>query len=167
MAKKKEEKLNIKYRVVGIKTIGLNIEACEVEEVNSLEALSEIDVDVDVALYLKDVKEGIIFECTINSSFYNKTSKKVHVKSSIKSQFEIVGLIGEQESKGKTSYNLPEPLILNIVSIAYSQARGVLSAHLAGTEYDQYLFLPLVPPAKLLDGISSSTEMQANKKAKT
>uniref|UniRef100_UPI00404A92AE hypothetical protein n=1 Tax=Gelidibacter sp. TaxID=2018083 RepID=UPI00404A92AE len=142
------------------KNITLNLRFAEIKVIK----YSQFDLEKD---FKKDDKPLIEFQsnfqfkvleleekisCLVSVSIVMIETKEEFAELKVENVFEIKPFKDVVMSKIKNSYEIPNEILHNLVSISISTVRGILSEKLKGTIVQNEVY-PLINPASLFENI--------------
>lgn len=127
---------------------------------NSLDSLNVKEFDIGKVGLSKgyrldfDADNGILtVEPTIDFVYRGTTDEVVKLFGVVvEMQFHLQDFEGIVNKIDDNTIDAPDPLIINLISIAYSTARGVLHCHTSKSDYEG-LYLPLTDPGEFKEAI--------------
>lgn len=140
------------------KNITLNLRFAEIK----VSKYSQYDLEKD---FKKDAKPLIEFQSNFQFKVLEKEerlsclvtvliiiieTKEVFAELKVENVFEIKPFKDVVKSKTEDSYDIPDAILYNLVSLSISTVRGILSEKLKGTIVQNEVY-PLVDPISLFD----------------
>lgn len=148
MAKIKENETNLAYRISKITTTEFSFVDKLMSEVQSIFASDDaLKTNLNISIDLNKERSEISFE--IHSILWNTKTNEELVKHTGKTIFSLVDLESSYNEEADT-YSLPDALMVQFYSIAYTHSRALLSVELLKTPYRELYFLPVIDPKSIL-----------------
>lgn len=142
------EQVEIGFRIVKIHTSKFLFEDLDEELLNELfDAPGALAVNMNTSLNIDKEKSTISLD--VGTELVKKETGSVLVGHLGRTSFLIKGL-DRVYDKEQDAYNLPDGLLIQLYSIAYTHARALLATEISPTVYKDKYFLPVVNPADFI-----------------
>ena len=145
---KKAKKENLGYRVSQIHSLKFSFKDIEPERLNRIfEAQNALALNTNTSLNIDKDKSTITID--INTILIDNQKEDVLVEHSGRTVYVVKGLDTAYNEDGN-NFNLPDGLIIQLFSIAYSHTRALLATEISPTIYKDKYILPIVDPKGFL-----------------
>ncbi|MBO6571638.1 hypothetical protein A8B79_00795 [Balneola sp. EhC07] len=135
-------KKNIQYRYTNIFLVSSNIIEPRVSDINEAIGGQPIKIQTETS-YDKDTNECFL---DIRVMLQSKLTNEELIDVRLRSSFIIKGIEAEDIDKEENI-----GILETLVSLSYSSTRGYLASLLTNYRYKDKVFLPVVPPKKLIE----------------
>ncbi len=140
------ESNQLSYRVDKIQTLKFSFHELSEEKVNRLfRGDDSLELNITTHLNIEDQLISIEIITLLKASETGKTL----VEHNGKTIFKVKGL--DQYRQGDSQYNLPDDLMQQLFSLAYSHARALVAVEIAPTIYNGRYMLPVIDPHDFLE----------------
>lgn len=145
---KKAKKENLGYKVSQIHSLKFSFKDIEPERLNRIfEAQNALGLNTSTSLNIDKEKSTITID--INTILIDNQKEDVLVEHSGRTVYVVKGLdIAYNEDDN--NFNIPDGLIIQLFSIAYSHTRALLATEISPTIYKDKYILPVVDPKVFL-----------------
>ena len=138
----------IGYKVVKINTTKFSFKEIEYQLVDEIFNNKDIlAIELEVGLGIEKDKSQIFLE--INTTLTDKKTDDILVAHTGKTTYSIQGLDSTYKTGGE-SFDLPDELVIQLYSLAYSHARALLSVELNSTVFKDKFYLPVIDPSNII-----------------
>jgi len=145
---KKEKQLQLGFKIVKIQTTKFSF--TDIEENKLVELINDpngLGININIALNIDSEKSTIAMD--VQTDLFNNESKQSLVEHIGRTVYFVDGL-EKTYNKEANAYDLPDVLLIQLYSIAYTHSRAMLSNEISPTCYRDKYFLPVINPAALL-----------------
>jgi len=145
---KKSNTDNIGYRISRIHSLKFSFKDIEIDRLNQIfETQNTLAINTSTSLNIDKEKSTIIID--INTQLIDSEKDDVLVEHSGRTVYIVKGLDGVY-NKDEDNFNLPDGLVIQLFSIAYSHARALLATEISPTIYKDKYILPVIDPSVIL-----------------
>ncbi len=145
---KEKEKAEIGYRIVKIHTSMFSYQEVEDENIETLfNGQDMLVINMNITLNIDKEKSSITID--IATELIEKSNEKVLIKHSGRTIYQVKGLEGVHDVEND-QYDIPDELLIQLYSIAYSHSRALLATEISPTIYKDKYFLPVINPSELI-----------------
>lgn len=133
----------LQYRLLGIKKLTSYLNSLDTLPIKNIE---EEKIGITKGFQLAFDQSTGIFTIRVMTDFLCQVETAEPVKlfgATIQCDYLFVDFEGAVKQTAENQVNIPDDLLITLMSVSYSSARGVLASLTAGTDY-QNIFLPLV-----------------------
>lgn len=140
----KKNKDNLGYRVSQIHSLKFSFKDIEIERLNKLfRTKNALALNTTTSLNIDNEKSTIIID--INTHLVDNQKDDILVEHSGRTVYAVKGL-DVVYNKDQNYFDIPDGLIIQLFSIAYSHARALLAIELSPTIYKDKYMLPVIDP---------------------
>ena len=137
------KKINVTFRISSIKTIRFNIDNSE--EIRNIDRKSFF-FNISLGTFINPTNKIIGFDViqfvSLDKEMSNKVSELIsHIEFEIVNFDEIV-----QKSEKLNEIKIPDQIMLTLISISLSTARGIFAAKVEGSALEG-VYMPVIDPA--------------------
>lgn len=136
-AENKNETFEVAIRKVKLQGFGVD-ESIEVPDINSV----NINLEQQVSFSIPDDLVTLV----ISTKFSVKGTEKIIAHAIVQNTFAIKNLARMRNRENPELLDLPDQLLIMILSISISHSRALMASSLMGTKY-QDMYIPIVNPA--------------------
>lgn len=149
MAKKTNtNKDNIGYRISQIHSLKFSFKDIEIERLNQIfETQNALALNTSTSFNIDKEKSTIIID--INTQLVDNEKENVLVEHSGRTVYIVKGL-DSVYNEDENNFDLPDGLVIQLFSIAYSHARALLATEISPTIYKDKYMLPVIDPRVFL-----------------
>ncbi len=108
----------------------------------------EKETGIQIQQSLQFNKSENTIEFILNINFTNKQGNVVFMSSRTSNIFLIPNLVQYENPKNPDTFNLPDAMIMTIVSLSITHARALISQNAEGTKFSN-IYLPIINPADI------------------
>lgn len=142
--KKNTKEIEFLYKIIKIHTSKFaHNEIDEGKFKSLLEASDELAVSMNLNLNIDNEKSLITVDVT--SKLTEKKTDLVLIEHTGRTVYSVKGLEQIHNAENNT-FEIPDNLLLQLYSMAYTHARALLAVELSPTMYKEQFFLPVVNP---------------------
>lgn len=142
------DKVKLSYRIKKIQTINFSfVEINKIDFESLVENPNGMGINIDVSLAVNADHKEITID--VSTKLFVTEDNNVLVAHTARTGFYVEGL-AQVQNKEQNSYDLPIGFSAQIIGIAYTHARALLSVEISPTVYRDGYFLPVIDPMKLL-----------------
>jgi hypothetical protein len=142
------KEIKIGYRVETIQTVKFSFEDISEEELNKLMSDPK-GLLIDVNIHTNINKESSTITLDVSTNLFKSNDNTLLVHHTGRTSYYIDGL-EKTANTNNTSFDLPNNLLIQLYSIAYTHARALLSVEISPTTYRNKYFLPVINPNSLI-----------------
>lgn len=136
----------LKYRITKIFTTKFSITDIQEEVLEKLlNSDTELNIKIDISLNVETPKISI----DVHSQLSNVAESTTLVEHTGRTLFFLEGL-EDYYNKQNDAFELPDNLLIQLHSIAYTHARALLATEISSTIYKDKYFLPVINPSDLI-----------------
>lgn len=144
----KDKKIKLGYKILKIHTTKFSFTDIDSDELtNLLDSKEDLGINVNVSLNIN--KDESTLTLDVSTQLIKTKDKVFLVEHSGRTVYFVGGLEGTFD-KEKNVYNLPNDLLIQWYSIAYTHSRALLAIEISPTVYKDKYFLPVINPLDLL-----------------
>lgn len=144
----KSKKNNLGYRISRIHSLKFSFKDIHVDRLNQLfEKQDTLSLNTNTSLDIDKEKSAITID--INTNLIDKEKDEILVEHSGRTVYQINGLDKFYNSE-ENNFDIPDGLLVQLFSLAYSHARALLATEVSPTIYKDKYILPVVDPTGFL-----------------
>lgn len=145
---KETKKDNLSYRISQIHSLKFSFKDIELDRVIRIfEEQNTLALDTNTSLDIDKEKSTVTID--ISTNLIDKVEDEVLVEHSGRTVFLINGL-DKVYNEDNENFDLPDSLIIQLFSLAYSHARALLATEISPTIYKDKYILPVIDPSQFL-----------------
>ncbi len=145
---KEKEKVEIGYRIVKIHTAMFSYQEVEDKNIETLfNGQNMLTINMNITLNIDKEKSSITIDVT--TELIENANEKVLIEHSGRTIYQVKGLEGVHDVEND-QYDIPDELLIQLYSIAYSHSRALLATEISPTMYKDKYFLPVINPSELI-----------------
>ena len=139
---------NLSYRISQIHSLKFSFKDIELDRVNRIfDEQNTLALNTNTSLDIDKEKSTVTID--ISTSLIDKIQDEVLVEHSGRTVFLINGL-DKVYNEDNENFDLPDSLIIQLFSLAYSHARALLATEISPTIYKDKYILPVIDPSQFL-----------------
>ena len=122
---------------------------------------TQAEMNVQAKLHFDMSSDSLIFQIAIT---YANDQKQLFASVETLNHFLLDNMAQFQSAKEPDKLDIPEDVLVLVLSISYSHTRALLASHLNGTAMEQFI-LPIINPGQLLKQLNLGiTKIESNTK---
>lgn len=145
---KQKKQVEISYRILKIHTAKFSYEDIEEKDLSSLFDKPD-SLAINMSTTLNIDREKSTFTLDINTALIDKKNEKVLIEHLGRTVYQLKGY-DQVYNKKEDSYDLPDGLLIQLYSLAYTHSRALLATEISPTIYKDKYFLPVVNPTDFI-----------------
>jgi len=144
----KQKQSEINYRIIKIQSIKFNFEDYSEKVIDELFSTKDsLSLNLNTALKFDHDTSTVTID--IASNLINNSNKSIIISHTGRTSFHLQEL-DKVYNKEADSYKLPNGLIVQLYSLAYTHARALLASELNSTSFRDKYFLPIIDPSQFI-----------------
>lgn len=142
------QKIEIGYRIVKIHTSKFLFEETSEEALNGLFGTpGALEISMNIKFNID--KEKAVIDLDVGTALIKKETKTALVEHVGRTSY-LINNMDQVYDKGQDTYVLPNDILIQLYSIAYTHARALLATEISPTIYKDKYFLPVIDPSDLI-----------------